>query len=1215
MVLAVGPNPYADPSTVGSVIKSFLVDTTAGLALRSTDRASPVVILGLAMFLGAGVSAVAARVRRTGLVIGGFALAAVAGATAPLWTGGIIANGFTQPAAPPLSVRQAAAALNSSHPGTRVYALPGNNFAAYRWGDTIDTVYPGLMTRPFVTHEQQIMGSLATADTLQAVDTPLQDGTMDWNALAPMASLMSAGDVLVQYDQAYERYDTANPQQVALDLATTPAGLSDPVSYGAPRPNVPLVPHFDEAALARPPNQGWTAPLVSYTVADPRPVVRTESTKTPLVVDGDASGIVGAASVGLLSGNPSILYAGTLDTDASLKKATLDGPADLVVTDTNRKRAMEWNTLSENTGSTETAAQGPDTTNPADEPLNLFPKAPADAQSTAVYSGIASVSASSYGSSITYLPEDRPYSAIDGNTQTAWVDNSFAPPQGQWWQVVLDHPTTESSLTFVQPQTGDPDRSISKVTITFDGRHPVSVPLGPASLTPPGQVVTFPSRTFTRLRITITEVHVADPSVPVTSRSSVGFAEVEIPGVTASEIISMPQDLLRAAGASSAADRLSLVMTRLRSSGTPPFYDTETSLNRKFWLPTARSFSMTGSATVSPLIPDDEIDRLVGRPGADGTGIVAYSLGRLPGDLRAGAIATLDGNPDTLWEPGFGATHQAGDWLEYRLPQPTTFDHLDLKIVADGQHSVPTALTVSADGQTATVALPPLADSPVPGSAVDVPVSFPALTGQVIRITVDGVRLETTPNYYSQEPIAMPLGIAEVGIPGLQAAPVPSDIPASCRSDLLSVDGTPLWVEVTGSTTTALDRQTLTVSLCGPDAGGVDLGPGDHTLQSNPGQLTGFDINQLAFDSAPGGGAMPLASPTSLAPPPVSPSPVVHVDSQTSTSIHLSVLGVHAGGGQAPVDLVLGQSINAGWKASVDGGGSLGAPVLMDGFANGWRLDLDSLGPAIHNGTLSVSLSWQPQKRVDVALLVSLAAIIVCLVLAFVPVRLRRRRGRGRHGAGRGRGRHGVGRGRRELGRQALGPGRRELTRGPAADPGTGAEVGAGAGAGGVVVPGTEGWSGDAVLGVAAGPEQTGDYVGGASLVVPFRAESTRAPVWVALLTGLITGVVGGSISSLWVGLAVGAASAVVLLVPRLRIILGLVAIAGIVAAGWYTAAHQAALHVPADGSWTLSFQKASDLAWAGVVFLGADGVVEVVLRRRRRRGGGGRVDGPDRGP
>ncbi len=170
------------------------------------------------------------------------------------------------------------------------------------------------MTRPFATHEQQIMGSIATADLLQAVDTPLQDGTMNWNSLAPMASLMSAGDVLVQYDQAYERYDTPIPQQVAAQLASTPPGLSDPVSYGTPVPNVSLVPHFDEATLGLPANSGWPAPLVSYTVDDPRPIVRTESTVDPLVVAGDASGLVNASSVGLLQGNPTILYSGTLDT-------------------------------------------------------------------------------------------------------------------------------------------------------------------------------------------------------------------------------------------------------------------------------------------------------------------------------------------------------------------------------------------------------------------------------------------------------------------------------------------------------------------------------------------------------------------------------------------------------------------------------------------------------------------------------------------------------------------------------------------------------------------------------------------------------------------------------------------------------------------------------------------------------------------------------------
>ena len=199
-----------------------MVNTTAGLAMRSTDRATPLVLLSLAMLLGAGVSALVARVRRTGLIVGaGGRRGGDRGHHAPV-DGAIIANGFTQPAHVPSYVHQAAKKLNSVHTATRVFAIPGNNFAAYRWGDTIDTVWPALLTRPFVTHEQQIMGSLPTADVLNAVDVPIQEGTMDWNALAPMASLMSAGDVLVQYDQAYERYDTPDPQVLASQLQPTP---------------------------------------------------------------------------------------------------------------------------------------------------------------------------------------------------------------------------------------------------------------------------------------------------------------------------------------------------------------------------------------------------------------------------------------------------------------------------------------------------------------------------------------------------------------------------------------------------------------------------------------------------------------------------------------------------------------------------------------------------------------------------------------------------------------------------------------------------------------------------------------------------------------------------------------------------------------------------------------------------------------------------------
>ena len=41
LVLSVGPFPFSNPTPLGGWLKSFMTDTTAGLALRSTDRATP----------------------------------------------------------------------------------------------------------------------------------------------------------------------------------------------------------------------------------------------------------------------------------------------------------------------------------------------------------------------------------------------------------------------------------------------------------------------------------------------------------------------------------------------------------------------------------------------------------------------------------------------------------------------------------------------------------------------------------------------------------------------------------------------------------------------------------------------------------------------------------------------------------------------------------------------------------------------------------------------------------------------------------------------------------------------------------------------------------------------------------------------------------------------------------------------------------------------
>src|SRR5579884_612366 len=973
-ILSVGAHPFDHPSPIGAAFKATATGTTAGFALRSTNRAVPLIVLGIAVFLGAGVTALITRLRVAGVLAAVIVAGLGAADLPPLWLGQMVAPNLARAENIPNYWNQVAAYLDRGPHDTRVLALPGIDFAAYRWGDTVDPVLPGLMDRPFVARELVPYGSPASVNLLGALDRPLQEGTFEPSGLAPLARMMSVGEVLIRSDLQYERYNTPRPRPTWQLFSPSPPGLGDPVGFGDPAVTAARPDHYpliDETELGLPEDAPYPPPVALEAVPDARPILRAESGADPVVVDGDGEGLVALAPTGLLGGDPTVLYSPSLTPGAL--SAALDSNAALVVTDTNRRQAQRWGTVRENLGYTEAAGEQPITSDPTDARLPLFPGQTDTSRTVAQQRGVKSIRASDYGNPITYTPENRAANAMDGNLETAWTVAAFDDPVGQYLEVRFLAPVTTDQVNLVQPLVGPRNRWITTATLTFDGGQPVTVALGDSSRTPTGQTVTFPTRTFSTLRIRVDGTNTGKRSF-YGGLSGVGFAEVRVADQRVDEVLRMPVDLLKAAGADSLSHRLTLVMSRWRAPTVPPRTDPEVDLARTFNLPTARTFSVSGTARISALVPDDVIDRLLGSAAG---GVVAYSSGRLPGDVRARASATIDGDPTTVWSPGLGP--QDGAWLEYDLAKKISFHHLDLTVVADGRHSVPTRLRIDTDTGSRTVDLPAVNDSTTPWATTTIPVDFAALSGRRVRLTFEAVRPVKSTDYYSGQPIELPLGVAEVRLPGLHARPTPGELPGTCRDDLLSVDGRPVPLRITGDTQTAQQLGGLAVSPCGWAAQGIALGPGDHVVRTTPGHAAGVDVDRLVLDSAPYGAPEPAPAPGAVPPAASAAAPSVSVAALGTTTARLVV---HQP--QAPFWVVLGESQNAGWHARVEHGPDLGPPQIVDGYANGW------LVRPVGGGDVVVDLSWAPQRGVWAALAVSAVALLGCLAMALWPGRRRR---------------------------------------------------------------------------------------------------------------------------------------------------------------------------------------------------------------------------------
>lgn len=971
-VVAVGAYPYAHPSVFGQAIKSAASGSTLALATRSVDRVVPLVVLGLALLLGSGTDWARSHGSAPGLLVGAACVGLVAADLPPLWTGQLVADNLARPSSVPAYWHQAAAYLDAGGDATRVLGLPGEDFAAYSWGVTQDPVAPGLMTRPYVARQVVPAGTPAAADLLRALDEPLQEGSLDPASIAPIARLMSVGDILVQSDLQSERYGTPLPQVLWQRLQPTPAGLSSPVGFGAPNPAAPIrYPLDNEERLALPAGAAQPPALAVFGVPGARPLVRTEAATSPLLVAGDGSGLVEAAAAGLLATNATVLYSGSLDTDPQrFAQAMADG-AQLVLTDTNLRAGQRWGTLSDNIGEAETLTP-PLTTDPSDYPLPVFPGAGSDAQTVAQLTGARAVRATAYGNPVTYTPEDRPANALDGDRATAWTFGAHSAVAGQRIRVDLDHPVSLDHVTLLQALG---TRHITAVTVEAGG-HPVAhALLGAASLHGAGQVVRFPTTTTARVDVVV-DGATGGAHQRFDGLGPVGFREISIPGTQPVRgALRLPTDLLKRAGAASQSHPLTILLARRRAP-QPPRTDPERRIVRTFTLPTARSFRVGGTAEIATTDPDQQIDGLTGRvltPGGGGpVGVLeASSSGRLIGDRASTAMAAVDGNPSTAWVPETGP--QAGASLHYQLSGPVTLDHLSMQVINDGRHSLPTRVTIQAGGQSRTVTLPPLAvgQGRPQGATSPEEVRFAPIAGSSVTVTIDAVKEVRVPDYYSTfagTTDELPVGIAELGLP-VRAPAVATQVPVQCRTDVLAVDGTPIPVEVTGLSATALAGQGVAIRGCGAAAGGVRLSAGPHTVTTSLPEPSGWAVDTLSLSSGPGGAASANPAPASAL-----RTPAVQVLHQDRTSLTVRVPKT-----RGPMWLVLGQSLSSGWQATLPDGRSLGPPVLVDGYANGWYL------PGGTAASTVITLRWGPQRLVWAAIAVSAAALAVSGGVAIAP--------------------------------------------------------------------------------------------------------------------------------------------------------------------------------------------------------------------------------------
>jgi arabinofuranan 3-O-arabinosyltransferase len=848
------------------------------------------------------------------------------------------------------------AALNdataATTPNQRIMVLPGELFGWYRWGETVTSIAPYLTPRRLTIREIDRFSDARSSQLETTIDDLVQQDRLVPGQLQPLLGLLGVGSVLVPNDGYLPGNGALDPADVAHALRDQPMFDTPAKSYGAPRIYLPM-PGRDGTAVTLP-------AIRRYTVPGPSPgVVRVHPLAGTTVLDGDGSGIAELAADGMLNPANAVIYAG--DTSRRLLTQLVGAGARLVFSDSNRRRIVSPSSVRDDVGPT----LEPGDPIAADTPsYDLFPALGAAAETVSTFSGLSYLRSPGPQRSALIFPADGVAAAVDGNLNTAWLADAQSPVSQRYIQLGLRTPIAVPSIRIYPLDEGL--GVTTAVAISVNGGPEKTVPLRAGWNTVP--IGANPLRT---LRIRIAGV--------IGFGSAGGISELQIPGVTVRQALRLPTDL---ASATRSLDlsHSDLAVLLQRTTADFPYReqsapgdlqalsainatDSETGIRRIVTLPAARTFSVSGWASVRAAAPDPMLDRLAGLR----RGWRFSSSGRFEGIPINRASSAFDGDPNTAWVARF-VNRAALPWIQWSAPRPITLRALQLT-PGPARYDFPTIVRLTAPGSK------PQIIRVGPGGAVDL---YSQMRSRVFRLKVVAVRYAIGPVSFDRFLDAV--AIAQITVPGMRP-PVPrrtGSFTTACGALTVAAGSRSVRARVYG-TVAALDAgEPLRIAECGR-APGLPMQAGANYVVAPAGLV--MQPDHLALNSPP---------PDPL---PLPPSPRLISAGNAAQGSQTAIRPAVA----APSWLVLGESYSSGWQAWCrDAAGreyALGQATPIDGYATGWQ---------INSGCVSARMAFAPQSTANLAYIVSAIVAVLLLAAALglkLPARLRAavgRRGRAR---------------------------------------------------------------------------------------------------------------------------------------------------------------------------------------------------------------------------